>query len=105
MISKKIKEYIKNNEIDLEKIINEYSNYINTIINNMSTYNLPEEDKEEIASEVFFILWKNKSKLDYNKQLSPYISGITKNRREAHEYARDHSFGTDRYAEDGKRRY
>lgn len=97
MISKKIKEYIKNNEIDLEKIINEYSNYINTIINNMSTYNLPEEDKEEIASEVFFILWKNKSKLDYNKQLSPYISGITKNVVKEYLRKKSNNFNIDDY--------
>ena len=77
--NKEIKHYIKNNELDLEKIINEYSSYTATIINNMAKENLNNEDKEEIISEVFFILWKNKEKLDTNKYLSPYIAGITKN--------------------------
>lgn len=77
--NKEIKHYIKNNELDLEKIINEYSSYTATIINNMAKENLNNEDKEEIISEVFFILWKNKEKLDINKYLSPYIAGITKN--------------------------
>lgn len=75
---KEIKQYIKNNELDLEKIINEYSSYIATIINNMACA-LSNEDKEEIISEVFFILWKNKHKLDINKNLSSYIAGITRN--------------------------
>lgn len=76
---KEIKQYIKNNELDLEKIINEYSSYIAIIINNMASTNLSNEDKEEIISEVFFILWKNKHKLDINKSLSSYIAGITRN--------------------------
>ena len=61
---KEIKHYIKNNELDLEKIINEYSSYTATIIDNMVRNSLKDEDKEEIVSEVFFILWKNKNKLN-----------------------------------------
>ena len=77
--SKKIRYYIKNNELDLEKIINEYSSYTATIINNMANDSLNNEDKEEIVSEVFFILWKNKEQLDINRYLSSYIAGITRN--------------------------
>lgn len=77
--SKKIKEYIKNNELDLEIIINEYSSYIGTIIDNMTKSILSNEDKEEICSDIFFILWKNTKKLDINKQLSSYIAGVTRN--------------------------
>lgn len=75
----KISDYIKDNDLDLEKIIDDYSAYINTIVTNMSENSLNNEDKEEIASEVFFALWKNKDKLDVDKLLSPYIAGITKN--------------------------
>ena len=77
--SNKIKHYIKDNELDLEKIINEYSSYTATIVNNMANARLNNEDKEEIISEVFFILWKNKDKLDYNKKMSSYIAGIARN--------------------------
>ena len=76
---KEIKYYIKNNELDLEKIINEYSSYTATIIDNMARNSLNDEDKEEVVSEVFFILWKNKNKLNINKYLSSYIAGITRN--------------------------
>ena len=44
-----------------EKIINEYSSYTATIIDNMARNSLNDEDKEEIVSEVFFILWKIKT--------------------------------------------
>ncbi len=75
----KIKDYIENNELKLEKIINDYSNYAITIINNIVKDNLNKEDKEEILSETFFVIWKNKNKLDINKNLSSYIAGVTRN--------------------------
>lgn len=45
----------------------------------MAKDNLNKEDKEEILSEIFFIIWKNKNKLDINKNLSSYIAGVTRN--------------------------
>ena len=77
--SKEIKHYIRGNELDLERIINEYSPYTAKVIDNMAGHGLNDEDKEEIISEVFFILWKNKDRLDVNKYLSSYIAGITRN--------------------------
>lgn len=74
-----IEKYKVKNELDLEKIIKDYSNYLEVIINNMARENLNNEDKEEIVSEVFFIMWKNRNKLDGNKLLSSYLAGITKN--------------------------
>lgn len=76
--SKKIKEYINGQELDIEAIIKEFTNYILKIIRN-SNYNFSDEDIEEIASDVFLVVWNNKDKLDINKVLSPYIAGITKN--------------------------
>lgn len=43
----------------IKKIINEYSLYISTIINNIARDSLNNEDKEKIVSDVFYILWKN----------------------------------------------
>lgn len=40
---------------------------------------LSEEDTEEIISDTFFILWKNKEKLNEEKLLSSYIAGIVRN--------------------------
>lgn len=52
--------------------------YVYIIIKN-SGYLFSNEDIEEIASDVFLIIWRNKEKLDINKEISPYIAGITKN--------------------------
>ena len=52
--------------------------YVYIIIKN-SGYLFSNEDVEEIASDVFLIIWRNKEKLDINKEISPYIAGITKN--------------------------
>lgn len=76
---KKIQKYINNHEIDLEKIIEEYSGYVYKIIGNMTSLYLSDEDVEEIVSDTFFILWKNREKLDKEKILSPYIAGIVRN--------------------------
>lgn len=71
-----IYKYIENNNLDLEKIMHEYTNYIYVIIKN-SASNLTQEDVEEIISDVFLSLWNNQKKLDINKEISPYIAGIT----------------------------
>ena len=57
---KKIQKYIHNQEIELEKIIEEYSGYVYKIIRNMASSHLSGEDIEEIVSDTFFILWKRK---------------------------------------------
>ena len=80
MKNKTIKEYESiGKNLDLEKIIDEYSGYIYTIIQNMSANIFNQEDIEEIISDTFFILWKNQNKIDKQKSLSSYIAGITKN--------------------------
>ena len=51
--------------------------YVYIIIkNNESAFS--NEDIEEIASDVFLTIWKNKEKLDINKEIAPYVAGITK---------------------------
>lgn len=75
--SKTIVDYLdKNEELDLDKIIADFSPYVKTIINNMSNNNLTQEDKEEILLDTFFVLWKNQDKIII---LDSYIAGITRN--------------------------
>ena len=75
---RKIYTYIENNKLQMEKIMVNYSNYISAIIRN-SYIELSSEDVEEVLLDVFLTLWKNQEKLDINKSMSAYISGITKN--------------------------
>ena len=71
-----IEKYFKNNELNMRKLVDDYYNYIGTIIKNFQNISL--EDEEEIISDVFFIIWNNKEKLDRKLEFSPYIAGITK---------------------------
>lgn len=69
----------KDNSLDLEKIVNDYTNYIYIIVRNMTKEILSEEDMEEIISDVFFVLWKNKDILKLDAPIKPYIAGVSKN--------------------------
>lgn len=80
MEDKTINKYILDNyELNLKQIVEDYSNYIYTIIKNMSNNLLKEEDTEELISDVLFAVWKNKEKVEKHLELKPYIAGITKN--------------------------
>ena len=57
-INNKISEYIKNDKLDIEKIMEDYNNYIYTIINNFN-FKFVEEDKEDIIIDVYLTLWNN----------------------------------------------
>ena len=76
--NEKIYTYIENSKLQMEKIMEKYNNYVSTIIRN-SYIKLSNEDVEEIVLDVFFTLWKSQNKLDINKSMAAYISGITKN--------------------------
>lgn len=74
-----IENYKDNNKLDLEKVIEDYSGYVYKLLQNMSYKKFSKEDTEEIVSDTFLILWKNREKLDNDKKMSSYIAGIVKN--------------------------
>ena len=78
MNSGKIYNYIDNNKLNIELAMNDYIAYVYTIVKNCS-FNLSDEDIEEIVLDTFYTLWNNQSKLDINKNMSPYIAGIARN--------------------------
>lgn len=69
--------YMKNNELDIDKVVDDFSAYLYTIISKSA--NFSKEDIEEIISDTYFILWNNQHKLDINKKMSAYLVGIVKN--------------------------
>lgn len=73
-----IYNYFSGNKLLIENVVNDFSNYIYTIIRN-SNIKISDEDIEELVSDVIFALWKNQDKLDINKKITPYIAGITNN--------------------------
>lgn len=67
----------RKNSINLDEIIDEFTPYVKKVIDNMAGGNLSYEDKEEILTDTFFILWKNRNNnINY---LDSYIAGIAKN--------------------------
>ncbi len=76
---KVLSDYIKNGKLDIETVIGEYSGYIYTTIRNLASTIISDEDIEEIISDVFLILWKNKQKLKDTDPLNFYLAGIAKN--------------------------
>ena len=63
--------------INIDDIIDEYSNYVFKIINNIIEEKLPYQDKEEILYDTFFLLWKHQNNIDSN--LKSYLSTIARN--------------------------
>ncbi len=57
-----------NNTINfnLDFLIDEYANYVFKIVDNIGGKALTYQDKEEIVSDVFYLLWKNQDKIDSN---------------------------------------
>lgn len=74
-----ITDYIINYDLDIEKMISDFKNYVLHIIENNSKGLFSYEDKEEIISDVFLSIWHNKKKIDNTKPLKNYIAGVTKN--------------------------
>lgn len=79
MKENKLKNYIQNNTLDIDKLIDEYTPYIRTVIQNTVHNNVSNEDKEEIISDTFFVLWKRYKENYEIESLSSYISGIVRN--------------------------
>ena len=76
---KELENYIINENIDLDGIVDDYTPYLRKIIQNMVGNNLTEEDKEEIILDTFFVLWKKYKENFKIKSLDSYMAGITRN--------------------------
>ena len=73
-----IKQYMENNQLNIEKIMENYTPYLYTILKNKKP-NIENEDIEEIISDVFLAVWKNQKKLELEKDMSSYLVGVLKN--------------------------
>lgn len=74
-----INAYKGKKKFNIEKIIQDYKNYVYTIVCNNSKQILNQADVEEAVSEVFFNIWYNNEKIPDNISLKKYIAGIAKN--------------------------
>lgn len=76
-----IKRIINGDTNAFEQLIDKYNGYIATIILNIIGSQLPKEDIQEVINDVFFLLWKNRNKLDMNTypEIKQYLSAIARN--------------------------
>ncbi|MBR3888460.1 MAG: sigma-70 family RNA polymerase sigma factor [Clostridia bacterium] len=74
-----LNNYISKNELEVEKLINDYYNYIYLVVKNMSSIAITDEDIEEILSDTFFAIWKNYRKLNKSTNIKAYLIGTAKN--------------------------
>lgn len=66
-----------NINFNIETLIEEYTPYVFKVIDNAVGTNLSFEDKEEVISDTFYLLWKNQDKIETN--LKAYLAKIAKN--------------------------
>lgn len=79
MEKKVLKDYVINDKIDIDQVIDEYYGYIYVVVKNSVSIAITDEDIEEIISDVFVALWKNYEHLNDTLELKPYLVGISKN--------------------------
>lgn len=63
----------------LEQAIRQYSGYVMTVIRNRSRGLLPPEDQEEVASDVFVVLWQRAAEI-HAPTLRSYLGAVARNR-------------------------
>lgn len=70
----------KKQENALEQAIAAYTPYISTVLFNMAGAQLSAEDREEIVSDVFVILWRNAEYIELSKgSVRSYIAAAARN--------------------------
>lgn len=74
-----LNEYLINEQIDIDKIIDDFYGYVYIIVKNGISISITDEDVEEIISDVFVAIWKNSTKLLKTTKIKPYLTGIAKN--------------------------
>ena len=67
--AKLIKQYMNENELNMEKVMKDYTPYLYSIINHKEN-GLTEEDMEEIISDTFLALWKNQERLEKDREMT-----------------------------------
>ena len=63
--------------INIDEIIDCYSNYVYKVIDNIVGKSLTYQDKEELVSDAFFLLWKYQDNI--KTDLKSYLGKIAKN--------------------------
>ena len=74
-----LNDYLSNEIVDIDKLIDDFYSYVYIVVKNGVNASLRDEDIEEIVSDVFVAIWKNSKNLLRTTPLKPYLTGIAKN--------------------------
>ena len=74
-----LNDYLINRKLDIDRILDDFYNYVYIIVKNGVSVSITDEDIEEIISDVFVAIWKNSSNLLKTIEIKPYLAGIAKN--------------------------
>ena len=66
-------------ESALSAVIDRYAAYVGTVVRNIVGSSLNESDAKEIVSDVFYVLWKNREKIQ-NGKLKAYLGRVARSR-------------------------
>ena len=74
-----LNDYLINGKLDIDRILDDFYNYVYIIVKNRVSVSITDEDIEEIISDVFVAIWKNSSNLLKKTEIKPYLTGTAKN--------------------------
>ncbi len=74
-----LNNYLINGILDIDRILDDFYNYVYIIVKNGVSVSITDEDIEEIISDVFVAIWKNSINLLKTTEIKPYLIGIAKN--------------------------
>lgn len=74
-----LNDYLINGKIDIDRILDDFYNYVYIIVKNGVSVSITDEDIEEIISDVFVAIWKNSSILLKTTEIKSYLAGTAKN--------------------------
>lgn len=75
-----LKGIYKGKEEFLERLMDKYISYTKKIVCSISGGFLSQQDVEEIISDIFFAIWKNRKQLKFNEDIKPYLAQIARNK-------------------------
>jgi RNA polymerase sigma-70 factor (ECF subfamily) len=67
-------------EAALDSLIDHYSGYVAAVIRHTMRWSMPNEDVEELVSDVFFTLWEKAVILKPGSRLKPWLAVVARNK-------------------------
>uniref|UniRef100_UPI003FEDCD30 sigma-70 family RNA polymerase sigma factor n=1 Tax=Candidatus Merdicola sp. TaxID=3085652 RepID=UPI003FEDCD30 len=74
-----LKDYLLNDKVDIDKLLDDFYGYVYIIVKNGISIYLTDEDIEEIISDVFIAVWNNSKEISNTIDIKAYLAGTAKN--------------------------